>query len=178
MRKLKLEELGRVDPVTFREQPKQPIALVLDNLRSALNVGSAFRTADAFALQHIFLCGITAQPPHREILKTALGATESVSWSYAATAADCVAEIQAAGYQLWPVEQVDERTWLQEFSAADHLPLALVFGNEVNGVSTPFIEAAAGVLEIPQYGTKHSLNVSVSLGIVVWEVFRQFKFAG
>ncbi|RMF00108.1 MAG: TrmH family RNA methyltransferase [Bacteroidetes bacterium] len=178
MRKLKLEELGRVDPVTYQQQEKHPVALVLDNVRSALNVGSAFRTADAFALEHVFLCGITAQPPHREILKTALGATETVAWSYAATAADCVAQLQGQGYQLWPVEQVDERTWLQDFKAREHLPLALVFGNEVQGVSEEFIAAAAGVLEIPQYGTKHSLNVAVSLGISIWEVIRQIKFTG
>lgn len=177
MRKLKLQELNRVDAASYRQQPKQPIALVLDNVRSAGNVGSAFRTADAFAIQHLFLCGISAQPPHREILKTALGATETVSWSYHQTVEECLAAIQVDNYQLWPVEQVDERTWLQDFQAHTTQPLALVFGNEVNGVSEAFIEAAEGVLEIPQFGTKHSLNVSVSLGIVVWEVFRQLKFS-
>lgn len=178
MRKLKLEELGRVDVETFKQQDKTPVVLVLDNVRSALNVGSAFRTADAFALTHIYLCGITAQPPHREILKTALGATEAVDWTYQKDAPEWVAQLKADGYQIWAVEQATERTWLQDFKLQnDQQPIALVFGNEVNGVDQSIIDLADGVLEIPQYGTKHSLNVSVSLGITVWEIFRQMKWS-
>ena len=173
MRKLKLEELDRISIAEFQEKEKQPLALVLDNVRSALNVGSAFRTADAFALAHIYLCGITAQPPHREILKTALGATEAVDWTYTATVEEAITSLKAAGYQIWAVEQAAERTWLQDYEPTDNRPIALVFGNEVNGVSQSVMDTADGALEIPQFGTKHSLNVSVSLGITVWEVLRK-----
>lgn len=177
MRKLKLEELERVDIDTFKAQAKTPLVLVLDNVRSALNVGSAFRTADAFALSHIYLCGITAQPPHREILKTALGATEAVDWTHKTDAVATVAQLKTQGYQVWAVEQAAERNWLQDFQAdAQNQPIALVFGNEVNGVDQAIMDIADGALEIPQYGTKHSLNVSVSLGIAVWEIFRQLKW--
>jgi len=176
MRKLKLEELERVSTSDFKEQIKTPVVLVLDNVRSALNVGSAFRTADAFALAHIHLCGITAQPPHREILKTALGATDAVDWTYQAHVLDAVRDLKERGYQIWAVEQVAERTWLQDFNALAAQPLALVFGNEVDGVSQEVIQLCDGALEIPQFGTKHSLNVSVSIGIAVWEIFRQLKW--
>ena len=175
MRKLKLEELGRASVEEFRQQEKTPIVLVLDNVRSALNVGSAFRTADAFALKRIYLCGITAQPPHREILKTALGATEAVDWVHTPTVEEAISQLRADNYRIWAVEQAAERTWLQDFNIQQEQPLALVFGNEVNGVSQTVMDQADGAIEIPQYGTKHSFNVSVSLGIVVWEVFRQFK---
>jgi tRNA G18 (ribose-2'-O)-methylase SpoU len=177
MRKLKLEELERIDVSTFKAQEKTPLVLVLDNVRSALNVGSAFRTADAFTLAHIYLCGITAQPPHREILKTALGATEAVDWTYQQDSPTLVAELKKKGYQIWAVEQAAERTWLQDFRAdTREQPIALIFGNEVNGVDQAIMDMADGALEIPQYGTKHSLNVSVSIGIVVWELFRQLKY--
>ncbi|MEO0878049.1 MAG: RNA methyltransferase, partial [Bacteroidota bacterium] len=161
--------------VEFRQQEKTPIVLVLDNVRSALNVGSAFRTADAFALERIYLCGITAKPPHREILKTALGATEAVDWVHTPTVEEAIAQLRADNYRIWAVEQAVERTWLQDFNIQQEQPLALVFGNEVNGVSQAVMDQADGAIEIPQYGTKHSFNVSVSLGIVVWEVFRQLK---
>lgn len=173
MRKLKLEELDRLSIEEFKSRDKRPVVLVLDNVRSALNVGSAFRTADAFALAHIYLCGITAQPPHREILKTALGATEAVSWTHAPTVEEAIAQLKADGYQIWAVEQAAERTWLQNFTPPEDQPVALVFGNEVSGVSQSVMDAAHGALEIPQFGTKHSLNVSVSLGITVWEVVRK-----
>lgn len=173
MRKLKLEELDRISITEFQEKEKHPLVLVLDNVRSALNVGSAFRTADAFALAHIYLCGITAQPPHREILKTALGATEAVDWTYTATVEEAISSLKAKGYQIWAVEQAAERTWLQDYQPAEKTPIALVFGNEVNGVSQSVMDMADGALEIPQFGTKHSLNVSVSLGITVWEVLRK-----
>ncbi|MEO0723479.1 MAG: RNA methyltransferase [Bacteroidota bacterium] len=175
MRKLKLAELGRASVEEFRQQEKTPIVLVLDNVRSALNVGSAFRTADAFALERIYLCGITAQPPHREILKTALGATEAVDWVHTPTVEEAISQLRADNYRIWAVEQAAERTWLQDFNIQQEQPLALVFGNEVNGVSQTVMDQADGAIEIPQYGTKHSFNVSVSLGIVVWEVFRQLK---
>lgn len=176
MRKLKLEELNRLSVDDFKATDKTPIVLVLDNVRSALNVGSAFRTADAFALRKVYLCGITAQPPHREILKTALGATESVEWSYTANVEDAIAELKTAGFQIWAAEQAEERTWLQEFPMPEDQPMAIVFGNEVTGVSQAVMDAADGAIEIPQFGTKHSLNVSVSVGIVVWELFRRLRF--
>lgn len=175
MRKLTIDELERLTPDAFRAQAKTPIALVLDNVRSAHNVGSAFRTADAFALAHISLCGITAQPPHREILKTALGATETVNWSYHQSVAEAVALLRTQGYQIWAVEQVAGSRMLQDFTPNDEQPIALIFGNEVDGVSDEALAQVDGALEIPQFGTKHSLNVSVSMGIVVWEVFRKCK---
>ena len=175
MRKLKLEELGRASVEEFRQQAKTPMVLVLDNVRSAINVGSAFRTADAFALERIYLCGITAQPPHREILKTALGATEAVDWVYTPTVEEAIAQLRTDNYRIWAVEQAAERTWLQDFDVQVEQPLALVFGNEVNGVSQSVMDVADGSIEIPQFGTKHSFNVSVSVGIVVWEVFRQMR---
>lgn len=170
-----MDELERLTPDAFRALEKAPIALVLDNVRSAHNVGSAFRTADAFALAHICLCGITAQPPHREILKTALGATETVDWSYHHSVADAVTRLQAQGYQVWAVEQVSGSLMLQDFAPNGEQPIALIFGNEVDGVSDEALALVDGALEIPQFGTKHSLNVSVSMGIVVWEVFRKCK---
>jgi tRNA G18 (ribose-2'-O)-methylase SpoU len=176
MRKLKLQELNRPDIDTFKAQPKAPVALVLDNIRSGLNVGAAFRTADAFALEHIYLCGITARPPHREILKTAIGATESVRWSYQEDTVAAIKELQAEGYTVFAVEQADERTWLQEFRWPESQKVALVFGNEVEGVSDAAMEQVDGCLEVPQYGTKHSLNIAVCVGVVCWEVTRQWRF--
>lgn len=172
MRKLKLEELNRVSVEEYKEQTKTPMVLILDSVRSALNVGSAFRTADAFALEQVFLCGITAQPPHREILKTALGATESVAWSYHKEATALAKELKQQGYQIWAVEQAEGRTWLQDFKPTDGQKIALVFGNEVTGVSNEMMDLAEGAIEIPQFGTKHSLNVSVSMGITIWEIFK------
>lgn len=176
MRKLSLKELNRVDVSTFKDQPKTPVVLVLDNVRSALNVGSAFRTADAFALEHIYLCGITATPPHREILKTAIGATESVSWSYHEEVSEAVANLKAGGYQVLGVEQVSDPIRLQDFQPAQGQRYALVFGNEVKGVSDEILPLLDACLEVPQYGTKHSLNISVCVGIVVWDVFSKLTF--
>lgn len=176
MRKLSMEELGRADLATFKEQPKTPLVLVLDNVRSALNVGSAFRTADAFALEKIYLCGITAKPPHREILKTALGATESISWEYVQEPVDAVRSLQAAGYRVLAIEQVENSISLSDFTWTDTTPIALVFGNEVQGVDDATLAEVDGALEVPQFGTKHSLNISVCVGVVVWELFRQWKF--
>ncbi|MEZ4986648.1 MAG: RNA methyltransferase [Saprospiraceae bacterium] len=175
MRKVKMEELERVGVEAFREQPKTPLVLVLDNVRSAHNVGSAFRTADAFALSEVVLCGITAQPPHREILKTALGATESVRWSYHEEVAEAIAALRSEGYAIWAVEQAIGRCWLQDFQPTDGQPVALIFGNEVEGVSEVAMALSDGAIEIPQFGTKHSLNVAVSMGIVVWDVFRKMR---
>lgn len=172
MRKLSLKELNRLSVSEFREREKPPIVLVLDNVRSALNVGSAFRTADAFALEKIYLCGITAQPPHREILKTAIGATESMEWSYHPSVVETVRALKDSGYRIVAVEQAEGSTPLQDFSVSEDQKLALVFGNEVSGVTEEIMELVDACVEVPQFGTKHSLNISVCIGVVVWEVFR------
>lgn len=176
MRKISNEELGRPSLEEFAQQDKVPITLVLDNLRSMHNVGSAFRTADAFAIEAIVLCGITAQPPHREIHKTALGATDSVSWCHEKEVTEACQQLKADGYQLLAVEQADESTMLEKFEVKAGEKYALVFGNEVFGVSDEVVAMADGCLEIPQFGTKHSLNVSVSTGVVLWELVRQLRF--
>ena len=169
MRKLKNEELNRLSADEFRIAEKLPIVLVLDDVRSAMNVGSAFRTSDAFCIEKIFLCGITAKPPHREIHKTALGAQETVAWEHQESVIDCAAMLQKEGYQLIAVEQADESTTLLDFSLATDAKYAFVFGNEVFGVNDQVVDLANTVLEIPQYGTKHSLNISVSIGVVLWD---------
>lgn len=171
-----MQELSRTSKEDFQNQPKTPIILVLENIRSALNVGSAFRTADAFALEKIYLCGITATPPHREILKTALGATESVSWEFAQDAVNIVKSLREEGWEVWAVEQVLESVPLHEFVLSANRKIALVYGNEVDGVEETTIEACTGALEIPQFGTKHSLNVAVCVGITTWEIVKQLKF--
>ncbi len=176
MRKKRADELRRHTPASFRQQPKTPIVLVLDNIRSGLNTGSAFRTADAFALEAVFLCGITARPPHREILKTAIGATRSVAWKYFPHSTAALVALRQMGYSIQLVEQTDEAVPLQMFNWDTNQPLALVFGNEVKGIGEELLQLADGAIEIPQYGTKHSLNVSVCMGIVVWHCFRQWKF--
>jgi len=173
MKKLQLEELGRISVEAFREAEKQPVCIVLDNIRSLHNVGSAFRTADAFRIERIFLTGITGTPPHREIQKTALGATESVAWEYVEHTADALARVKAEGYTVVIIEQTTESIPLQNFEPEAGRKYCLVFGNEVNGVSDEAIGYGDVALEIPQSGTKHSLNVSVCLGIVVWEIFRK-----
>lgn len=178
MRKLKLNELNRASPHDFKLQAKTPIVLVLDNVRSALNVGSAFRTADSFALEKIFLCGITARPPHREILKTAIGATDSVAWQYYENTLDALEFLTQAGYNLVAVEQAEASTPLQDFVAGPSQKIALIFGNEVNGISEEVMERIGSCIEVPQFGTKHSLNISVCIGIVVWELFRKWKWGG
>ncbi len=176
MRKLSLKELNRVNIDQFKQQEKAPMVLVLDNVRSALNVGSAFRTADAFALEKVYLCGITAQPPHREILKTAIGATDSMDWSYAKQTVDVVAALKAEGYVILAVEQAEESVMLPEFTIVSDTKYALVFGNEVNGVGEAVMEMVDYCLEVPQFGTKHSLNISVCIGVVVWDLFKQLKY--
>ncbi|MCU0397111.1 MAG: RNA methyltransferase [Cyclobacteriaceae bacterium] len=171
MKKLKLEELGRISVNQFKEAEKIPVCLVLDNVRSLHNVGSAFRTADAFRVEKIYLTGITGTPPHREIHKTALGATESVDWEYAENPPQVVTRLKQNGYQIIVVEQTDKSTPLQEFTPHHNEKLCLVFGNEIHGVSEGVIEVADVALEIPQTGTKHSLNISVCVGIVIWHLF-------
>ena len=176
MRKLNMGELERLSPGDFRASQKLPIVLVMDNIRSALNVGSAFRTADAFALEKIYLCGISASPPHREILKTALGATETVVWEHSESPQTVAATLKNQGYKVWAVEQTQGSISLQDFSLGEGEKIALVFGNEVDGVGEAVLAECDGCLEIPQFGTKHSLNVAVCVGIVAWEVVKKLKF--
>jgi tRNA G18 (ribose-2'-O)-methylase SpoU len=168
MRKLQLTELNRKSNEEFQESPKWPIRIILDNLRSAHNSGSVFRTADAFLVDHIFLCGITATPPNREIAKTALGATDSVAWTYATSSKDAIEKCKADGYQIVAIEQTDESSNLHSFKANG--PIAIVMGNEVQGVSDEALENCDVALEIPQFGTKHSFNVSVCTGIVLYDL--------
>ena len=172
MRKLTMSDLNRPSLADFKAKPKLPIVIVLDNIRSLQNVGSIFRTADAFNLEAIFLCGITATPPHREIHRTALGATESVTWEYFKNTLEAVSFIKGKGYNLVAVEQTDQSIPLAHFAAQETTPLALIFGNEVHGVSEEVIREVTQAIEIPQFGTKHSLNVAVSAGIVIWEICR------
>lgn len=175
MRKLSLKELNRVSVEEFKQQEKTPLILLLDNVRSALNVGSAFRTADAFAVEKIYLCGITATPPHREILKTAIGATESVEWEYVKEIVEVIPRLRAAGYQILAVEQATESVSLETIHPTTDNKYALIFGNEVGGVSDEAMELVDGCIEIPQFGTKHSINIAVCVGIVVWEFFKKLK---
>lgn len=175
MRKLLNEELGRPTIEEYAEIEKLPVRVVLDNVRSAQNVGSFFRTADAFGIEHIALCGITATPPNREIHKTALGSELSVAWSYYPTTAECIERMKAEGYTILAIEQVEGATMLDNFRATADRRYAIVFGNEVEGVDQAVVDMADGAIEIPQVGTKHSLNVSVSAGILMWEMFRQAR---
>lgn len=176
MRKLSLKELNRVSVAEFKKQDKTPLVLVLDNVRSALNVGSAFRTADAFALEGLYLCGITAKPPHREILKTAIGATDSVDWQYFENTIDAVKELEKKDFTILAVEQAENSLSLQQFKVMPNQKYAMVFGNEVKGVGEDIMKSVTHCIEVPQFGTKHSLNISVCVGVVVWELFRQWKY--
>ena len=173
MRKLENQELPRLDVESFKAQTKNQLVLVLDDIRSLNNVGSAFRTADAFLLEKIYLCGITGKPPHREINKTALGATESVDWEYAEEVTGVANQLSQQGYKIVLVEQTDSSTMLMDFLPDPENKYALVFGNEVFGVKEDLLPLADHCLEIPQYGTKHSLNISVSVGIVVWAMLEK-----
>jgi tRNA G18 (ribose-2'-O)-methylase SpoU len=175
LRKLETAEMHRLPAELAHDATRTPVVLVLDNIRSALNVGSLFRTADAFLLESLVLCGITATPPHREILKTALGATQSVPWQYAADSVQAVSALQGAGYAVWAVEQTTESTPLQRFKPGPHQPLALVLGNEVTGVSDAVLSLCTGAIEIPQLGSKHSLNVAVCGGIVAWHCYHKLR---
>lgn len=176
-----MDELNRLSVDEFRQSEKMPIVVVLDNIRSMHNVGSVFRTADAFLVRGIYLCGFTPQPPHRDIHKTALGATETVEWSYFATTASAVVSLREAGYTVFAVEQAEGSMPLQEVCSrvpgarGGPGPLAVVFGNEVEGVSAEALAVCHGAVEIPQWGMKHSLNISVAAGIVLWELVRDYK---
>jgi 23S rRNA (guanosine2251-2'-O)-methyltransferase len=171
MRKLSMDELGRKTVDEFKAADKTPIVLVMDNIRSMHNVGSVFRTADAFLVQGIILCGYTPVPPHRDINKTALGATETVEWQYFDTTVNAVQELKAAGYKVMAIEQAVNSHLLDAFQPPADQPLALVFGNEVSGVDAEVMKLVDGCIEIPQLGMKHSLNISVTTGIVVWDIF-------
>lgn len=170
MRKLQMDELGRKTVPEFKAADKTPLVVVLDNVRSMHNVGSVFRTADAFLLQGIVLCGYTPVPPHRDIQKTALGATDTVEWQYFPTTVEAVEALRAEGFAIIAIEQAATSVMLNDF-APDGRPLALVFGNEVSGVDPAVMQLADGCIEIPQLGMKHSLNISVSTGIVIWDLF-------
>ncbi len=175
MRKIKNEELGRISADEFKEADKLPCVVVMDEVRSAMNVGSAFRTGDAFRIERIHLCGITANPPHKEINKTALGSQDTVVWVAEETTVSCVEKLKEEGYIIIAVEQADKSTSLLDFAVSKEEKYAFVFGNEVFGVADEVIAAADMVLEIPQYGTKHSLNISVSIGVVLWDFVSKVK---
>jgi tRNA G18 (ribose-2'-O)-methylase SpoU len=172
MRKLSMDELNRKSVDEFKEAEKMPVVVVLDNIRSMHNVGSVFRTADAFLLRGIYLCGYTPQPPHRDIHKTALGATETVEWKYESTTVEAVKQLKQAGYRVYAVEQVQNSIPLNRFDMNQQQPVAVVFGNEVSGVEEEVLKLCDGSIEIPQLGMKHSLNISVAAGIVLWELVR------
>lgn len=171
MRKLKLDELNRATIDEFKAQDKLPVAVVLDNVRSMHNIGSIFRTSDGFAVEQVCLCGITAQPPHREIEKTALGATQSINWTYFETPLQAVEKLRADGYKIIAIEQAENSIMLNTFAPAADEKYALIFGNEVNGVSNEVMQQIDACIEIPQFGTKHSFNIVVSAGIVLWDFF-------
>ena len=170
-----MEELGRVTADEFKQQTKNPIVLVLDNIRSMHNVGSAFRTCDAFNVERLYLCGITGTPPNKEISKTALGATESVSWEYKENVEELAKELKSAGYAILLVEQTDTSVMLQNFDFTQYGKIALFVGNEVFGISDELLPLSDAAIEIPQFGTKHSLNVAVATGITLWEAVKQLR---
>ncbi len=175
MRKLKNSELDRLSVQDFKQAEKLPVVVVLDNIRSLNNIGSVFRTSDAFLLEKIYLCGITATPPHKEIHKTALGATESVDWAYVENIGALIEKLTSEGRKILAVEQADKSIPLNDFQPEPGTQYAVVFGNEVKGVQQSVIDLSDSCLEIPQYGTKHSLNVSVSCGIVLWDLFCKLR---
>jgi tRNA G18 (ribose-2'-O)-methylase SpoU len=177
MRKLLNEELGRLSVDAFKEVEKIPFLVVLDNVRSLHNIGSIFRTADAFRLEGIYLCGITATPPHREIHKTALGATESVHWEYRDETTEVIRELKGKDYLIFSIEQAEGAVSLDQIQLQGNQKYALVFGHEIRGVDQEVVDMSDRCIEIPQYGTKHSLNVSVAAGIVIWELFRKYPGA-
>ena len=173
MRKIPNEELGRLSVEEFKSATKLPVIIVLDNIRSMNNIGSVFRTADAFRVQAVYLCGLTATPPHRDIQKTALGATESVDWKYFNTTVEAVKDLKKDGFTILAVEQIEGSKMLDEIEVAEAEKFALVFGSEVGGVEEAVVKDADGAIEIPQIGTKHSLNIAVSVGVVIWEFFKK-----
>jgi 23S rRNA (guanosine2251-2'-O)-methyltransferase len=172
MRKLSMEELGRKSVEEFQVAPKFPVIAVLENIRSAYNVGSVFRTADAFLIEAVYLVGYTAFPPHKEIRKTALGAEETVSWKHFRNTEEAIRELRSQGYQIWAAEQTIGSKQLQNFSVGADKGIAIVFGNEVSGVESSTLELCDGSVEIPQLGMKHSLNIATAAGVVLWELIR------
>ncbi|MGQ8338726.1 RNA methyltransferase [Sunxiuqinia sp. A32] len=175
MRKLRTHELGRISADEYKTTTKNPVVVVLDNIRSCNNIGSFFRTSDALLLEAIHLCGITATPPNKEIHKTALDAEKSVDWKYFEQTEDSLADLKEKGYKIFAIEQVENSIMLPDFQPKENEKLALVFGNEVKGVQQKIIDLCDGAIEIPQYGTKHSFNVSVSAGIVLWDIFNKIR---
>lgn len=175
MRKLKNEELGRKTIEEFKEASKSPIIIVLDNVRSLNNIGSIFRTADAFLVEAIYLCGITAKPPHKDIQKTALGATESVAWKHFESTTSALVALKEEGYMILVIEQIENSVSLSDFVPEQGTQYALIFGNEITGVNDELLPYSDLCIEISQSGTKHSLNIAVSVGIVVWEIYNKLK---
>ena len=174
-RKLKNSELDRKSIEDFKEAKKTPLIVILDNIRSLNNIGSVFRTADAFLIEKIFLCGITATPPHKDIQKTALGATDTVVWEHQENTEDVIKELREKGVKILSIEQAEDAVMLNDFSPKNDETYAIVFGNEVKGVQQSIVSASDYVIEIPQYGSKHSLNISVSAGVVMWDLFAKMK---
>ncbi|MPQ47628.1 TrmH family RNA methyltransferase [Marinifilum sp. N1E240] len=176
MRKLKNSELERKSIDEFKQSEKTPIVIVLDNVRSLNNIGSVFRTSDALLIEAVYLCGITATPPHRELHKTALGAEDSVNWEYFKNTEDSVAQLKENGFEIYSVEQAQNSISLEKFEADTSKKYALIFGNEVKGVQQKIVDSSDGCIEIPQFGTKHSFNISVSCGIVLWDLFSKLNY--
>lgn len=177
MKKLKNSELNRISVSEFKNTSKSPIIIILDNIRSAHNVGSIFRTCDAFLISEIILCGITATPPNNEIRKTALGSTESVDWRYFDNIEEVILNLKKEGFQIISIEQADKSLKLEKFRPKKNEKYAFIFGNEIKGIDQKIIDISDDIIEIPQFGTKHSLNVSVSAGIVIWDVFSKISFS-
>ncbi len=175
MRKLKNSELERLTNEDYKTATKTPIIVILDNIRSLNNIGSVFRTSDAFLIEKIYLCGITAKPPHKDIHKTALGSTESVDWEYVENTLELIKKLQAEGVEIASIEQAENAIMLNDFIPVKNKKLAIVFGNEVKGVQQEVVSVSNYCIEIPQYGTKHSLNISVSCGVVLWDLFNKLK---
>ncbi len=176
MKKLKNSELGRPSVEEFKKIKKIPLIIALDNIRSLNNIGSVFRTSDAFLIEKIYLCGITAKPPHKDIHKTALGATESVDWEYIENTSLLIKKLQKEGFIIVSIEQADASIMLQDFNIESNQKYVIIFGNEVKGVQQEVVSASDYCIEIPQFGTKHSLNISVSVGVVLWDLFKKMRF--
>lgn len=175
MKQLSLDALNRPDIEQYKTSGKIPVVVILDNIRSGLNVGAIFRSSDAFSIEAVWLCGITVQPPHAEVMKTALGATDSVNWFYRDTTIEAVEELQQSGYTVMPVEQTDKSVMLDQIDLPEKFPIALILGNELRGISADVLSLCESSVEIPQEGIKHSLNVATTAGIVLWECYRQFR---
>ncbi len=175
MQKLKNSELNRLSVEAFKQSAKTPLIIILDNIRSLNNIGSVFRTSDAFLIEKIYLCGITAKPPHKDIHKTALGSTDTVAWEYVKNTLDIIKKLKVENVKILSIEQAENATLLNDFKPKANTTYALVFGNEVKGVTQEVVNASDVVVEIPQYGTKHSLNISVSVGVVIWDLFSKLN---